>query len=486
MGAIVIPEAGVYTINVRMREDGLNIDKLILAHDPLYVPVGMGQATTLNPDLLTPEPRTNLPPNSDAGIDATVMLGEYLELIGTADDDGLPDATLFTHWHQVSGPAVAVFDNTGDTGTTVSFSATGEYVLALSAIDGELESSSTVAVRVLDPQQPELADNPSGSGDTDNSSSSGSTGNTSNSVSASTAWVLQSTANGSRAAQRHEAGAVAFNGKLYLLGGRGNRPVSVYDPAARTWTNRAAPPLEIHHFQPVAWGDKIYAIGAMTCCYPEETTVSHIYTYTPASNRWDRGAAIPANRRRGSAGAAVHNGKIYLVGGNTRGHSGGMVSWFDEYDPATGRWRQLPAAPNTRDHMHVAIANGKLVVAGGRRSAFPRVFQDTVASVDVYDFALGRWTQSGVIPTQRAGTMAVAVGDEVIVIGGEAVGSSQARNVVEAFNVNNGRWRTLQPLRQGRHSGGAAVLANAIHVVSGNTTLGGGNETSSHETLPTR
>jgi len=70
-----------------------------------------------------------------------------------------------------------------------------------------------------------------------------------------------------------------------------------------------------------------------------------------------------------------------------------------------------------------------------------------------------------------------------LIIGGEAVGQSNARNNVEALNVNTGKWRKLQPLLEGRHSGGAVVLNDKVHVVTGNTTIGGGNETINHETL---
>ena len=221
----------------------------------------------------------------------------------------------------------------------------------------------------------------------------------------------------------------------------------------------------------------------MTGAYPLEDNVSHIYSYTPATNQWQRESAIPVNRRRGSAGAVVYNNKIYIIGGNTRGHSGGMVSWFDEYNPQTGQWRVLPSASIARDHMQVAIANGKLVVAAGRQTSYPQTFSNTIAQVDIFNFSTSQWSSGANIPTRRAGTMAVSVGDEVVIIGGETQGFNQARNQVEAYNVNTGNWRSLRPLNQGRHSGGAAVLGNKIHVVTGNTSIGGGNETISHETL---
>ena len=79
--------------------------------------------------------------------------------------------------------------------------------------------------------------------------------------------------------------------------------------------------------------------------------------------------------------------------------------------------------------------------------------------------------------------MTVAVGEEVIVIGGEVHTNNQALTNVQAYNVHTNAWRNLKSLSQGRHSGGAAIVSGAIHVVSGNTSRGGGNETRHHEKL---
>jgi len=53
-------------------------------------------------------------------------------------------------------------------------------------------------------------------------------------------WNFQNSADGSTVQQRHEAAGVNFNGKLYVLGGRGARGVSVYDPGTNRWSQKAA------------------------------------------------------------------------------------------------------------------------------------------------------------------------------------------------------------------------------------------------------
>lgn len=299
------------------------------------------------------------------------------------------------------------------------------------------------------------------------------------------AWDLVQTSNGSRVEARHEAGAVAVNGKLYVMGGRGNEAVQSYNPATRKWSSHGKPPVLMHHFQPVAIGKDIYVIGAFaTNRYPRETALAHIWIYNTDTRKWRRGMKIPANRLRGSMGAAVYQNRIYLVGGNRVGHSGQAVKWLDEFNPKTNQWKALPDAPHARDHAPIAIAEGKLIVAGGRRSRQPNVFANTEAATDVFNLKTRRWEKSASnIPTPRAGTMTVAHGHEVIVIGGESTASKNAHRNVEALDVRTGRWRKLQPLTQGRHSGGAGVISDTIHVVSGNATRGGGREISSHEIL---
>ncbi len=299
----------------------------------------------------------------------------------------------------------------------------------------------------------------------------------------STTWQLVISADGSLAQARHESGAVAVNGKLYLLGGRAVRNVQMFDPAAKTWTDLGPMPLELHHFQPVVIDESIYLIGSFTCCYPVETLVPDIHVFNTQTQTWSVQGSMPASRTRGSAAAIVRDGKIYVLGGNTQGHSGGAVAWFDEYDPATGEWIELADAPNARDHFAAVLVNDYLVAAAGRQTSQPNPFKNAVLPTDVYDFVAGQWQSADAIPTPRAGALAGAAGDEIIVAGGEINTSTTALSEVEAFNPYSGKWRALQPLAIARHSGGGVVMNGEFHVLAGSLNTGGAPETSAHETL---
>jgi len=298
-----------------------------------------------------------------------------------------------------------------------------------------------------------------------------------------TPWQAEMTSDGTSISPRHETGSVVVGGNLYVLGGRRAPPVEVYRPATDGWQNLGAAPTDLHHFQPVAIGSKIYIIGAMTCCFPDEPSVAEIHVFNTANDNWSIEGQMPANRLRGGGGAVVYQNKIYVIGGNTQGHSGGAVSWFDEYNPANGTWKTLPDAPTARDHFQAVIIGNELVVTGGRQTDFPNPFRNTVAQTNIYNFDTGQWRVGASIPTQRAGSPAVGVGGEVLVMGGEASGQTAAFDTVEAYDVGSNSWRTLRPMIEGRHSGASGIIGNRLHMIGGSAGIGGGPEIRSHESL---
>ena len=92
---------------------------------------------------------SNSPPVVNAGLDQTVMLSTAAALSGTATDDGRPTGALTVQWSKVSGPGTVTVANPASQQTTARFSAVGTYVLSLTASDGALSASDTVAIQVI-------------------------------------------------------------------------------------------------------------------------------------------------------------------------------------------------------------------------------------------------------------------------------------------------------------------------------------------------
>lgn len=298
------------------------------------------------------------------------------------------------------------------------------------------------------------------------------------------------TASSGQPVKRHESAYARVGNKLYAVGGRGERPVQIYNPETDTWTTGATPPVNMHHLQAVSYDGKIYVLSALTGDFPDEDPLSNVYIYDPETDTWEKGPTIPEDRRRGAAGAVAHDSMLYVVGGIQNGHIDGQVRWLDAFNPETGEWKQLPDAPRRRDHFQAGVIGDKLYAVGGRRTsqATENTFELTIPEVDRYDFSTGTWEAlppSSDLPTERAGSTTVTAGGRLIVLGGESGSQEAAHAEVEMFNPETGEWSTLAPMNQGRHGTQAVVHDGKIYIVAGSKTRGA-TEINSHEvfTLP--
>jgi hypothetical protein len=285
---------------------------------------------------------------------------------------------------------------------------------------------------------------------------------------------------------RHEAAFVECEGKFYLLGGRRIQPVDIYDPETNSWSEGKAPPVEIHHFQPVVWRGRIILAGAMTGKYPHETALPRLVIYDPKMDEWIDGSEIPENRRRGGAGAVIAGSKLYLVAGIINGHWDGHVAWLDSFDLKTATWEQLPDAPHMRDHFQASEIDGKLYAGGGRRSSAKtkETFSLLEPALDVFDIASETWTTAAAeLPEPRAGTFSIAYDGRYLVAGGESDRQKTAHNQVSAYDPLAESWSELPQFARGRHGAGIVFHQGALYTCAGSGNRGGSPELDSLEQL---
>jgi N-acetylneuraminic acid mutarotase len=290
------------------------------------------------------------------------------------------------------------------------------------------------------------------------------------------AWQIVKTNN--PIPNRGECGMASCNGKIYLLGG-GALPTQVYDPAANNWTAKANAPVDMNHFQPVAYQNKIYVLEAFTAGqYPEQPNLKNVYIFNTEKDVWTEGGALPAERSRAAAGAAAYGGKLYLVAGIQHGHTSGTNAMFDEYDPQTNQWRALADAPHIRDHCAAAVIKDKLYIAGGRNTSyhepdnFMSFFGKTVLEVDCYDFKTAQWsTLAAKLPLGSGGGSMVNLDDRLYYMGGERATDKEANrpraNVYWLDPAGNEPWKETNSLNEARNGMSAAVLNHKIYVFGG-------------------
>jgi hypothetical protein len=95
-------------------------------------------------------PAPNQAPTVAAGTDQTSQQGAAVTLAGTVTDDG-PASSVTSTWSKVSGPGSVAFVNANASLTQASFSASGVYVLRLTATDGSLTKFDEVTITITAP-----------------------------------------------------------------------------------------------------------------------------------------------------------------------------------------------------------------------------------------------------------------------------------------------------------------------------------------------
>jgi glucose/arabinose dehydrogenase/N-acetylneuraminic acid mutarotase len=165
--------------------------------------------------------------------------------------------------------------------------------------------------------------------------------------------------------------AVAVIGtKVYVVGGMSGSgaslsSMSIYNPATNTWTTGKAMSTRRDNPGVAALGGKLYVFGGRTRNADGSTVNGRLDTvevYDPATKTWKNRASMPTGRRTMAVG--LLNGRAQLMGGE--GSTTGLpFAANEEYNPRTNTWRSLPPLPTPRHGMAAATINGVVYAAGG-------------------------------------------------------------------------------------------------------------------------
>lgn len=294
-----------------------------------------------------------------------------------------------------------------------------------------------------------------------------------------------------------EIGVAALRGKIYTVGGTeqigsgairwDSQQVLVYDPAARAWSQAPQLPRGLSHAGVTSLGDKLYAIGGFTSPV-HMGPQSLAFVFDPSSSSWAQLPDLPT--ARGSVAVAAVNGKLHVFGGRVSSQvvkisppgapdmfaAFGTVNTHDVYDPVTRRWTTASPIPGpARDHMGVAVLDGKIHLFGGRVSDVT----DNLARHDVYDPVSDRWTSAAPLPRPRSSGAFTVLGGHIIYAGGECKPGGQpytpnAYDDVTAYDAKTDRWSSLTPLPEARHAFGAATVGDRAYFIGGAPVCGGG------------
>ena len=297
---------------------------------------------------------------------------------------------------------------------------------------------------------------------------------------------------------RHQLYPEVLHGRIYVAGGllSPNTGYSAhfeaYDPAADQWTRLATLPQARHHIALTAAGGLLYGIGGFSGGFPNWQAQSEVFVYDANADLWRSGVAMTQPRAEGVTAAV--NGKIYVFGGRVRANSDANhfndhvdTKLAEMFDPSSGQWSRLPDAPSARNSAGGAVINGKIYIVGGRQALKQpdgSLRQLNVASLEVFDPATLKWEVRAPMPQAQGGLAAAAQGGKLYVFGGEQwVPEQKVFAESWVYDPQSDRWSSASPLPTPRHGLGAAAIGNRIHVFGGGLGVGGNAATATHEVL---
>jgi N-acetylneuraminic acid mutarotase len=266
---------------------------------------------------------------------------------------------------------------------------------------------------------------------------------------------------------RGEVAAAVTEGRIYVIGGftangENSTRVDAFNPGTNTWSQEADLPLPVDHTMAAGHRGRVYVAGGYG---PGRSRLTTLFAFS--GDGWTRLAPMPEQRAAG--GAAIVNGKLYVVGGTTSSTIGAAPSDLARtmlvYDIAANRW-STRRGPTPREHLGVATLGGKIYAVGGRTAGF----DTNMAMVEVFNPRTGRWSRLPKVPGRRGGTGAAGIGRWIVSVGGEA--PSGTIRAVFRYDVKRRRWSRLPNLPTPRHGLGVAAVGGKLYVIGGGTSPG--------------
>jgi hypothetical protein len=178
-----------------------------------------------------------------------------------------------------------------------------------------------------------------------------------------------------------------------------------------------------------------------------------------------------AETPRQQAPAAVLGSRAWVLGGLRDDPEGRPVALrsVDAFDTLTKQWNTGPALPTPVHHAMAATHRGEVVLMGGWR---PRGSDLTAISSDrVLALRGGQWVPLPPMTTPRVAGAAVAVGNRIVAVGGQA----EDRLVPGTDVFEDGEWKAAAEIPTPREHLAAATDGKFVYAVGGRNLDAGRN-----------
>ena len=232
--------------------------------------------------------------------------------------------------------------------------------------------------------------------------------------------------------------AVADDGRVWYVGGttggagtgvprKATGQVTSYDPASGQLTSHTPMPRPRGAGGIAALDGRIYYFGGLVT--PTQTS-AQVDVYDIATDTWSALPDLPVAKDHFKA--AVVGTDIHLPGGRP-GLAALAMTRHDVFDTVSGAYRSAAPLPVPLGGAGLAVLDGKLIMVGGETRAPDAARSDVIS----YDPVADQWTALEPMTVARHGLDVVACGNAAYVSGGMShFGATNVNDTVEAFTLD--------------------------------------------------
>uniref|UniRef100_T1J1X5 Kelch-like protein diablo n=1 Tax=Strigamia maritima TaxID=126957 RepID=T1J1X5_STRMM len=190
--------------------------------------------------------------------------------------------------------------------------------------------------------------------------------------------------------------------------------------------------------------------------WSESCTLNTVQAYHVPKKEWK--TICPMQIPRSGHGAAVLNGKIYVIGGESDDSM--IFSHGEVYDPTQETWEFIPNMIKPRTLLGVCVLDGLIYALGGW------IGSNLGNSIESFDPDTKIWTENGVLETPRC-AVGVAVHEGLIFVVGGLSDLLTEVDSFECYNPVTQKWKKLAKMGATRSYVGTVVLGGHLYAVGG-------------------
>lgn len=294
-------------------------------------------------------------------------------------------------------------------------------------------------------------------------------------------WQIQSPMSTSR----YSFTGGVIDGKIYVFGGKNSdgenlKSTEMFDFRTDKWVIRADnnhnAGYGVEELTSAVVDGKLYVFGAYGWSESNRVsgTINFVEEYNPVTDTWR--SCAPKPTMVSMAPATVHDGEIYIFGGNYYTEATDEDVYYsvvEAFMPSTNTWRNVTSVPKNVQMFALATVGDKAYLMGGYLPDEGQMTGDVIT----FDFVTGRWDLESCRPIaedrMRAfpyGAAAPVIDGKIFLIGGMEGSMDMgiwASNKVDVYDPTTNTWRVEQSLQLSVHSHLSLVMDDRVYVIGG-------------------